>query len=146
MAEEKAWNKITGKKIATEDFSFTDKKSKPIHKGDIFNIKDIPEEYRSLAASKEYSKVEPGIVRKFINNTLNRGDIDGDKIENKSNPSSISQESSNKSFQKSINSSNTAQNQRSDKSPEYKSQHGSTPSNQSASSINENGKNVNLNS
>jgi len=93
--------------------------------------------------------VEPGIVRKFINNTLNRGDIDGDKIENKSNPSPISQESSEKTFEKSINSSNNAQNQHSDKSPESKSNnhtHSQPPSNQSASSINENGKNVNLNS
>ena len=143
MTEEKAWNKITGKKIATEDFSFTDKKSKPIHKGDIFNIKDIPEKYRSLAASKEYSKVEPGIVRKFISNAFKKGSVDENKLENKSSSSnSIFNESSNKSS----NISNTAQNQRSDKSPEYKSQHGSTPSNQSASSINENGKNVNLNS
>ena len=29
------------------------------------------------------SKIEPGSVSKFINNTLNRGDINGDKIENK---------------------------------------------------------------
>ncbi len=151
VAEEKAWNKITGKKIATKDFSFKTLDGKEIKAGQSFNLKDIPKEHRFEAF--KMSKIEPGSVGKFMNwaktNLDKFGENFENKLENKSNPSSISQESSNKSFQKSINSSNNAQNQHSDKSPESKSNnhiHSQPPSNQSDLSINENGKNVNLNS
>ena len=95
------------------------------------------------------SKIEPGSIGKFMNWAKTNLDKFGENFENKSNPSPISQESSEKTFEKSINSSNNAQNQHSDKSPESKSNnhtHSQPPSNQSDFSINENVKNVNLNS
>ncbi|WP_456470002.1 conjugal transfer protein TraG N-terminal domain-containing protein [Caminibacter sp.] len=141
-------NLLDGKMIAKEDLPFKTLDGKEIKAGQSFNLKDIPKEHRFEAF--KMSKIEPGSVGKFMNwaktNLDKFGENFENKLENKSNPSSISQESSNKSFQKSINSSNTAQNQHSDKSPESKSNnytHSQPPSNQSDLSINENEKNVN---
>ena len=75
-----------------------------------------------------------------VNNLKNKLNKEGLDVR-----SSFSQQSHNET----INSSNTAQNQHSDKSPESKSNnhtHSQPPSNQSDFSINENVKNVNLNS
>jgi hypothetical protein len=140
------YNLANGKRIATKDFKYINAKGEEvsIHKGKEFKLSDIPEEYRDLARAN--SKVEPGYMRKLMKNSwdtlMKRGEIDENKLENKLNPTSISQESSNKSVKVSTNSSNTHQNQSTDKGIKQESKHSTSPSLDFDSSINDTKENV----